>query len=61
MKAAIHLVKGVLDKLPLLEGVSPDAVRELATQSSVVRSARGEVIGAPRERVPAFTRSRSAR
>src|SRR6185369_4329074 len=52
MKAAIHLVKGVLDKLPLLEGVSPDAVRELATQSSVVRSARGEVIVRRGERVP---------
>ena len=46
------LVKGVLDRLSLLEGVSPDAVRELATQSSVVRSARGEVVVRRGERVP---------
>jgi CRP/FNR family transcriptional regulator len=52
MKAAMHLVKGVLDKLPLLDGVSPDAVRELAAQSSVVRTARGEVIVRRGERVP---------
>ena len=44
MKAALPLVKGVLEKLPLLEGVSQEAVRELATQSSVVRSGRAEVI-----------------
>jgi CRP-like cAMP-binding protein len=52
VKAAIDLVKGVLDKLPLLEGVSPEAVRELATQSSVLRPARGEVIVRRGERVP---------
>ena len=52
MKAAMHLVKGVLDRLPLLEGVSPEAVRELATQSAVVRSTRGEVIVRRGERVP---------
>jgi CRP-like cAMP-binding protein len=42
----------VLDKLSLLEGVSPDAIRELATQSSVVRPGRGEVIVRRGERVP---------
>ena len=52
VKASIHVVQGVLDKLPLLEGVSPDAVRELATQSAVVRSARGAVIVRRGERVP---------
>jgi CRP/FNR family transcriptional regulator len=50
----MHLVKGMLDRLPLLEGVSPDAVRELATQSSVVRTARGEVIVRRGERVPSL-------
>lgn len=54
VKAAIHLVKGVLDKLPLLEGVSQEAVRELATQSSVVRTARGQVIVHRGERVPSL-------
>ncbi len=54
MKAAIPLVKGVLDKLPLLEGVTPEAVRELATQSSLVRPARGEVIVRRGERVPSL-------
>lgn len=46
------LVKGVLDRLPLLEGVSPEAAHELATQSSVVRTRRGEVIVRRGERVP---------
>lgn len=54
VKAPIHLVQGVLDKLSLFEGVSPDAVRELATQSSVVRPARGEVIVRRGERVPSL-------
>ena len=44
MKAALPLVKGVLEKLPLLEGVSQEAVRELTTQSSVVRTGRAEII-----------------
>ena len=45
VKAATHLlIKGVLDRLALLEGVNPEAVRELATQSNVVRTGRGEVI-----------------
>jgi len=52
VKAAIPLVQGVLDKLPLLEGVSQEAVRELTTQSSVVRTARGQVIVRRGERVP---------
>lgn len=54
MKAPVPLVKGVLDKLPLLDGVSQEAVRELATQSSVVRSGRGEVIVRRGERVPSL-------
>jgi CRP-like cAMP-binding protein len=44
----------VLDKLPLLDGVSQEAVRELATQSSVVRTGRGEVIVRRGERVPSL-------
>jgi CRP-like cAMP-binding protein len=52
VKAAIPLVQGVLDKLPLLEGVSQEAVRELTTQSSLVRTVRGEVIVRRGERVP---------
>jgi CRP-like cAMP-binding protein len=44
VKASLTLVKGVLDKLPLLDGVNQEAVCELATQSSVVRSERGEVV-----------------
>jgi CRP-like cAMP-binding protein len=51
VNAALHLIKGVLDKLPLLDGVSQEAVRELATQSSAVRTARGEVIVRRGERV----------
>ena len=54
MKAAMPLVKGVLDRLPLLDGVSPDAVRELATQSSVMRTARGAVIVRRGEHVPSI-------
>ncbi|HEY7238833.1 MAG TPA: Crp/Fnr family transcriptional regulator [Burkholderiales bacterium] len=54
MKAATLLAKGVLDRLPLLEGVGPDAVRELATQSSVVRTHRGEVIVRRGERLPSL-------
>jgi CRP-like cAMP-binding protein len=50
----MHLVQGVLDKLPLLEGVTPEAVRELATQSLVVRSVRGQVIVRRGERVPSI-------
>jgi len=52
VKAATPLVKGVLDKLPLLEGVGQEAIRELTTQSSVVRPTRGEVIVRRGERVP---------
>jgi CRP-like cAMP-binding protein len=44
VKPASDLIRGVLEKLPLLQGVNPDAVRELATQSALVRAARGEVI-----------------
>jgi CRP-like cAMP-binding protein len=44
VKPASHLIKGVLEKLPLLEGVSQDAVRELTTQSILVRAGRGQVI-----------------
>jgi len=51
VNAPIHLVKGVLDRLPLLEGVSPEVVRELVTQSSVVRTRRGGVIVRRGERV----------
>jgi len=54
VKAAIPLVKGVLDKLPLLEGVGQEAIRELTTQSSVVRTGRGEVIVRHGERVPSL-------
>ena len=45
MKAATPLlIKGVLEKLALLDGVNPEALRELATQSNVMRTGRGEVI-----------------
>jgi CRP-like cAMP-binding protein len=52
VKATIPLIKGVLDRLPLLEGVSQEAVHELSTHSSVVHSARGQVIVRRGERVP---------
>jgi CRP-like cAMP-binding protein len=52
VKATAHLlIKGVLEKLPLLEGVDHEAMRELATQSSVLRTRRGEVIVRRGERV----------
>jgi CRP-like cAMP-binding protein len=44
MKAALPVIKAVLEKLPLLEGVSQEAVRELATQSMLVRIGRGEAV-----------------
>lgn len=43
MKAALSAM-GVLEKLALLDGVSQEAVRELATQSTLVRFDRGQVI-----------------
>ena len=51
MKPATVVIKGLLDRLPLLEGVSPEAVRELATQATLVRVARGDVIVRRGERV----------
>jgi CRP-like cAMP-binding protein len=51
---AYLLIKGVLEKLPLLEGVNLEAIRELATQSSVLRTRRGEVIVRQGERVPSL-------
>jgi CRP-like cAMP-binding protein len=54
VKATIPLIKGVLDRLPLLEGVGQEAVHELSTQSSVVHSARGQVIVRRGERVPSL-------
>lgn len=55
MKATAYLlIKGVLEKLPLLEGVNLEAIRELATQSSVLRTRRGEVIVRQGERVPSL-------
>jgi CRP-like cAMP-binding protein len=55
VKATAHLlIKGVLEKLPLLEGVNLEAIRELATQSSVLRTRRGEVIVRQGERVPSL-------
>lgn len=44
MKPATHLIKGVLERLPLLEGVNQEAVRELTTQSTLLRAARGQTI-----------------
>ena len=44
MKPGTHLIKGVLERLPLLEGVNQEAVRELTTQSSLLRAARGQTI-----------------
>jgi hypothetical protein len=38
------LIKGVLEKRPLLDGVSHEAIRELVTQSTVLRTKRGQVI-----------------
>jgi CRP-like cAMP-binding protein len=55
VQATAHLlIKGVLEKLPLLEGVDHEAVRELATQSSVLRTRRGEVILHRGEPVPSL-------
>jgi len=52
VKATSHLlIKGVLEKLALLEGVNPEAVRELATQSNVMRTGRGAVIVSRGERL----------
>ena len=44
MKPATQLIKGVLERLPLLEGVNQDAVRELTTQSMLLRAGRGQTI-----------------
>ena len=44
MKPATHLIRGVLERLPLLEGVNQEAVRELTTQSTLLRAARGQTI-----------------
>jgi CRP-like cAMP-binding protein len=44
MKAALPVIKGVLEKLTLLDGVSHEAVRELSTQSTLVRVSRGQAI-----------------
>jgi len=43
--------KAVLERLVLLEGVHPEAVRELAAQSRVLRVSRGEVLVRHGERV----------
>jgi CRP/FNR family transcriptional regulator, dissimilatory nitrate respiration regulator len=51
VKPATLLIKGLLDRLPLLEGVNPEAVRELAAQSTLVRVARGQVIVRREERL----------
>lgn len=51
MKPATHLIRGVLEKLPLLEGVNQEAVRELTTQSTLLRAARGQTIVRRGERV----------
>jgi CRP/FNR family transcriptional activator FtrB len=55
VKATSHLlIKGVLERLTLLDGVNHEAVRELATQSSVLRAKRGQVILRRGERVPSL-------
>ena len=55
MKTAAHLlVKGVLEKLPLLEGLNHETIRELVTQSTVLRTKRGQVILRRGERVPSL-------
>jgi CRP/FNR family transcriptional regulator len=55
VKTTAHLlIKGVLEKLPLLEGVNQEAIRELSTQSSTLRTKRGEVIVRRGERVPSL-------
>jgi len=45
-------IKAVLEKLPLLEGLNQEAIRELATQSSLTRVSRGELVVRRGERVP---------
>jgi CRP/FNR family transcriptional regulator, dissimilatory nitrate respiration regulator len=47
-------IKAVLERLALLEGVNPEAIRELATQSSVLRASRGHVLVRRGERVASF-------
>jgi len=47
-------IKAVLERLALLEGVNQEAIRELATQSSVMRMSRGQRIVRRGERVPSL-------
>jgi len=47
-------IKAVLEKLPLLEGLNQEAIRELATQSSMMRVSRGELVVRRGERVPSL-------
>jgi CRP-like cAMP-binding protein len=55
VKASTHLlIKGVLEKLPLLEGLNHETIQELAAQSSVLRTRRGEVIVRRGECVPSL-------
>ena len=55
MKATTPLqIKAVLEKLPLLEGLNQEAIRELATQSSMMRVSRGELVVRRGERVPSL-------
>jgi CRP/FNR family transcriptional regulator, dissimilatory nitrate respiration regulator len=54
VEPATPLIKGVLEKLALLEGVGKETVSELALQSSVVRAARGEMVVRRGERVPSL-------
>jgi CRP-like cAMP-binding protein len=55
VKTTAHLlIKGVLEKLPLLEGLNHETIRELVTQSTVLRTKRGQVILRRGERVPSL-------
>jgi CRP-like cAMP-binding protein len=55
VKATMPLpLKAVLERLPLLEGVNQEAIRELATQSSVMRLSRGQLVVRRGERVPSL-------
>jgi CRP/FNR family transcriptional regulator, dissimilatory nitrate respiration regulator len=47
-------IKAVLEKLPLLEGLNQEAIRELATQSSMMRVSRGALVVRRGERVPSL-------
>jgi CRP-like cAMP-binding protein len=51
MKTALPVIRGVLEKSALLEGVAADVVRDLASQSSLVRVKRGQAIVCRGERV----------